>query len=71
MISMSCGKIIYFFLFLSFLFSETIKNEQLIHIIKLKFMKIDLRLVFLLETTNVSVILSINNFLKDNKLLTL
>lgn len=34
-------------------------------------MKIDLRLVFLLETTNVSVILSINNFLKDNKLLTL
>lgn len=71
MISMSCGKIIYFFLFLSFLFSETIKNEQLIHIIKLKFMEIDLRLLFLLETTNVLVILSINNFLKDNKLLTL
>lgn len=68
---MSCGKIIYFFLFLSFLFSETIKNEQLIHIIKLKFMEIDLRLLFLLETTNVLVILSINNFLKDNKLLTL
>lgn len=68
---MSCGKIIYFFLFLSFLFSETIKNEQLIHIIKLKFMKIDLRSLFLLETTNVLVILSINNFLKDNKLLTL
>lgn len=68
---MSCGKIIYFFLFLPFLFSEIIKNEQLIHIIKLKFMEIDLRLLFLLETTNVLVILSINNFLKDNKLLTL
>lgn len=34
-------------------------------------MEIDLRLLFLLETTNVLVILSINNFLKDNKLLTL
>lgn len=68
---MSAEKLFISSYFFHFCFLKLLKNEQLIHIIKLKFMKIDLRLVFLLETTNVSVILSINNFLKDNKLLTL